>query len=155
LSDERKPLRLVVRATWGTSLPTEPPAEGQTQEIKRATGRPALRKIYGTRWGIESLYAEKKAFMEVENFRCSFVDRCEQEIAAAMIWMARASYLQAEAETGLADGRSVVRATSNLQRDLIQGRNIDQCMAEDIGFLRGLNQKTKPERHYPTLSKSV
>lgn len=116
--------------------------------------RTALLKIYGARWGIESLYGEMKAFMDVENFHSSFVDGCEQEIAAAMIWMALASYLQAEAETGLADGRSVVRAdclraASDLLGDLIQGRDINQCTAEDIAFLRRFSQKTKPDRHYP------
>ena len=53
----------------------------------------ALLTIYGARWGIESLYGETKAFREVEHFHSSFADGCEQEIAAAMIWMALASYL--------------------------------------------------------------
>ncbi len=53
--------------------------------------RQSLIKRYGARWGIESLFGEMKSFMQVEDFHSGVVQGCEQEIVAAMIWMALGS----------------------------------------------------------------
>jgi len=49
--------------------------------------------------GIETLFRELKSFMSVEPFHSHLVDGCEQEVAAALIWMALGSTIQAEAES--------------------------------------------------------
>ena len=115
--------------------------------------RKSLIKIYGARWGIETLFGEMKSFMQVEDFHSGFVDGCEQEIVAAMIWMALASFLQAEAERTLG-GRRVVRAdclrvASDLVSDLIRGRDIDKQLQHDIMALRQFAYTPQPDRHYP------
>lgn len=115
--------------------------------------RKTLIDIYAARWGIESLYGEMKAFMEVENFHSGFVDGCEQEVAAAMIWMALGSFMQAEAERTL-EGRRVVRAdclraASDLVSDVLRGHSIAAQMIEDIQSLRQYAYRPKPGRHYP------
>jgi hypothetical protein len=90
--------------------------------------------------------------MQVEDFHSGFVDGCEQEIAAAMIWMALGSYLQAESESTL-DGRRVVRAdclraASDLVGDLMHGRNIANQMEMDIQALRQFSYAPQPDRHH-------
>ena len=115
--------------------------------------RKALLKIYEARWGIETLFGEMKSFMQIENFHSGFVHGCEQEIVAAMIWMALASFIQTEAERTL-DGRRVVRAdclraASDLIFDLLRGRNIEIQMRRDIAMLRRFSYQPKPDRHYP------
>ena len=109
------------------------PRKGTTKErmvivttLAEADGftRQELVKIYGARWGIESLFAELKSFMNVEPFHSEFVSGCQQEIAASLIWMALASSMQAEAESTLTDGRRVVRsdclrAAADLLRTLL------------------------------------
>lgn len=64
--------------------------------------------IYAARWSIESLCKEPQSFMAVEPFHSTTVHGCEQEIAASLLWMALAAYLQGEAERTL-DGRKVYR----------------------------------------------
>ena len=115
--------------------------------------RKALIRIYGARWGIETLFGEMKSFMQVENFHSGFVDGCEQEIVAAMLWMALASFLQTEAERTL-DGRRVVRAdclraASDLVSDLVRGRCIETQLENDIIALRQCAYEPQPDRHYP------
>jgi hypothetical protein len=115
--------------------------------------RKSLIQLYAARWGIESLFGEMKSFMGIEDFHSGFVDGCEQEIVAAMIWMALASYIQAEAERPL-DGRRVVRtdclrAASDLIGDVLRGRSIDRQMEHDLRALRAFAYKPKPDRHYP------
>lgn len=133
-----KPERMVIL----TTLPEE---EG--------FDRKTVIDIYAARWGIESLYGEMKAFMEIENFHSGFVDGCEQEIAAAMIWMALGSYMQAEAERTLNGLRVVradcLRAASDLVVNLLHGRSIAAEMAEDIQSLRQYAYRPKPGRHFP------
>lgn len=114
--------------------------------------RKSLIQLYGARWGIETLFGEMKSFMQVEDFHSGFVDGCEQEIVAAMIWMALASFLQAEAERTL-DGRRVVRAdclrvASDLVADILRGRSIDHQLHHDIAALRQFSYKPQPDRHY-------
>ena len=109
--------------------------------------------IYAARWGIESLYGEMKAFMEVEHFHSGFVDGWEQEVAGAMIWMALGSFMQAEAERTL-DGLRVVRAdclraASDLVIDVMRGRSISTEMMEDNQPLRQHTYRPKLGRHYP------
>jgi len=121
--------------------------------------RPALISLYAARWGIESLFAEMKSFMEVESFHSGFVAGCEQEIAAAMIWMALGSLLQAEAERTLPNGRRVIRAdclraASDLVSMLLQGHAIDQQIHDDLEALRQFAYLPKPGRHYPRECKS-
>lgn len=115
--------------------------------------RASLIKLYGARWGIESLFGEMKSFMDVESFHSGFVDGCEQEIAAAMIWMALGSFLQAEAERTL-EGRRVVRAdclraASDLLTNALQGRDIRRQLEEDLQVLRQFSYLPKADRHYP------
>ena len=100
-----------------------------------------LIKIYGARWGIETLFRELKSFMNIEPFHSDFVSGCEQEIAASLIWMALASSLQAEAESTLTDGRRVLRAdclraAADLLGDLLAGRSIEDNWNRDISGLR-------------------
>ena len=120
--------------------------------------RKSVIKLYAARWGIETLFGEMKAFINVESFHSAFVDGCEQEIIAAMIWMALASFMQAEAERPLKDGRRVVRAdclraASDLVHDLMRGRSINEAMEMDIQSLRQFAYKPKPDRHYERVCK--
>lgn len=115
--------------------------------------RQSLIKLYGARWGIESLFGEMKSFMQAEDFHSGFVHGCEQEIAAAMIWMALGSFLQAEAERPLG-GRRVVRtdclrAASDLLADAMQGRDITKQIDADIAALRQFAYTPQTGRHYP------
>lgn len=115
--------------------------------------RDAVIKLYAARWGIESLFGEMKSFMDVESFHSGFVDGCEQEIVAAMIWMALGSFLQAEAERTL-DGKRVVRAdclraAADLVADLMQGRRIGHRYDGEIESLRRYAFTPKSDRHYP------
>jgi hypothetical protein len=115
--------------------------------------RKELIKIYGARWGIESLFAELKSFMNVEPFHTEFVSGVEQEIAASLIWMALASSMQAEAERTL-EGRRVVRtdclrAAADLMGDLLKGRSITESMERWISSLRQYSYAPIPGRHAP------
>ena len=114
--------------------------------------RKALIKLYAARWGIESLFKEMKSFMQTEDFHSKTVHGCEQELVAAMIWMALASFLQSEAERTL-DGRRVVRAdclraASDLLVVVLSGRPIDEHIDSDIAALRLFSYKPQPDRHY-------
>ena len=116
--------------------------------------RQELVKIYGARWGIETLFRELKSFMNVEPFHTTFVSGCEQEVAASFIWMALASSIQAEAESTLTDGRRVVRtdcfrAAADLLGDLLEGRSITDRMASAINGLRQFSYRPRPGRHAP------
>lgn len=120
--------------------------------------RQELIKIYGARWGIESLFGELKSFMNVEPFHSEFVSGCEQEIAASLIWMALASSIQAEAESTLTDGRRVMRtdclrAAADLLGDLLAGRSIADAWTRDIEGLRQFSYKPRPGRHAPRVCK--
>ena len=115
--------------------------------------RQELVKIYAARWGIESLFKELKSFIGIEPFHSTRVHGCEQEIAASLIWMALAAYLQAEAERTL-DGRRVyrsdcLRAASDLVMLLVRGHQIDDDMRRDIAALRDYSYKPRPGRSYP------
>lgn len=115
--------------------------------------RKALIKLYAARWGIESLFKEMKSFMLIEDFHSKTVHGCEQELVAAMIWMALASFLQREAERTL-DGRRVVRtdclrAASDLLVAILSGRPIQAKLDADIAGLRRYSYKPQPDRHYP------
>jgi len=115
--------------------------------------RPSLLKLYGARWGIETIFGEMKSFMQVENFHSGFVHSCEQEIAPAMVWMALGSFLQAEAERPL-KGRRVVRtdclrAASDLLEDAMQGHDINAQIDADIAALRQFAYTPQTERRYP------
>jgi len=110
-------------------------------------------KIYGARWGIESLFGELKSFMNIEPFHSESVTGVEQEVAASLIWMALASSMQAEAERTL-DGRRVVRTdclrgATILIGDLLEGRSITEGMERWISGLRQYSYKPKPGRHAP------
>lgn len=120
--------------------------------------RQELIKVYGARWGIESLFAELKSFMNVEPFHSEFVSGCEQEIAASLIWMALASSMQAEAESTLTDGKRVVRtdclrAAADLLGDLLAGRSIAEAWNRDIDGLRQFAYQPRPDRHEPRVCK--
>ncbi len=115
--------------------------------------RDDLVKIYAARWGIESIFKELKSFMGVEPFHSTRVDGCEQEIAASLLWMALAAYLQGEAERTL-DGRKVyrtdcLRAASDLVMLLLRGLPIDEDIRRDIDGLRAFSYKPRPDRHHP------
>ena len=115
--------------------------------------RNALIKLYAARWGIESLFKEMKSFMQTEDFHSKTVHGCEQELVAAMIWMALASFLQSEAERTL-DGRRVVRAdclraASDLLVAIFSGRPIHDQLAHDIAGLRMFSYAPQSDRHYP------
>jgi hypothetical protein len=115
--------------------------------------RKALIKLYAARWGIESLFKEMKSFMQTEDFHSKTVHGCEQELVAAMIWMALASFLQAEAERTL-DGRRVVRAdclraASDLLFALLSGKSILDQLVSDIAAIRQFAYAPQPDRHYP------
>jgi Transposase DDE domain len=120
---------------------------------KEGFDRKALIKLYGARWGIESLFKEMKSFMQVEDFHSKTVHGCEQELVAAMIWMALASFLQREAERTL-DGRRVVRAdclraASDLLIIILSGQSIHEEFEADIDALRRFSYKPQTNRHYP------
>jgi len=115
--------------------------------------RSELIKIYGARWGIESLFGELQSFMSVEPFHTEFVSGVEQEIAASLIWMALASRMQAEAERTL-EGRRVVRTdclrgAADLIGDLLKGRSITESMEDWISSLRKFSYAPRPDRHAP------
>lgn len=119
--------------------------------------RPEIIAIFGARWGIESLFAELKSFMNVEPFHSDFVSGCEQEIAASLIWMALASAMQAEAESTLG-GRRVVRAdclrhAADLIGELLKGRPIVEMTEQCIRILRQFAYTPRPNRHAPRESK--
>lgn len=110
-------------------------------------------KIYAARWGIESLFKELKSFMGIEPFHSTRVDGCEQEIAASLLWMAIAAYLQAEAERPL-QGRKVyrsdcLRAASDLIMLMLRGLPIEEDIRRDIDGLRAFSYKPRPGRHHP------
>ncbi|NJN37041.1 MAG: IS4 family transposase [Nitrospiraceae bacterium] len=116
-----------------------------------------LIKLYAARWGIESLFKEMKSFMQTEDFHSKSVHGCEQELVAAMIWMALASFLQSEAERTL-DGRRVVRAdclraSSDLLIAILEGRPIFDQIEFDVSSLRIFSYSPKPGRHYPRVCK--
>ena len=71
--------------------------------------RPTLLKMYQARWGVETLFRERKSFLDVEPFHGKTVQSCEQDIAASLIWMALATHLQAEAESRM-ENRRVLRS---------------------------------------------
>lgn len=115
--------------------------------------RAALIKIYGARWGIESLFGEMKSFMQVEDFHARTVQGCEQELVAAMVWMALGSFLQAEAERTL-EGRRVVRAdcfryATDALASILDGRPVWVRLEEDIAALRQFSYTPQPNRHHP------
>ncbi|MCG5052838.1 MAG: transposase [Myxococcales bacterium] len=110
-------------------------------------------KLYASRWGIESLFKEMKSFMQTEDFHSKSVQGCEQELISAMIWIALASFLQAEAERTL-DGRRVVRtdclrAAGNLLFAMLSGKSIIEQMDDDIAALRMFAYAPQQDRHYP------
>jgi Transposase DDE domain len=114
-------------------------------------------KIYGARWGIESLFGELKSFMNIEPFHTKLVSGVEQEIAASLIWMALASSMQAEAERTL-DGRRVVRVdclrgAADLIGDLLEGRSVTDAMERWISGLRQYSYAPRPDRHAPRVCK--
>ena len=124
-----------------------------TLSEKDGFDRKALLKLYAARWGIESLFKEMKSFMQTEDFHSKTVHGCEQELVAAMIWMALASFLQSEAERPL-DGRRVVRAdclraASDLLYAILSGQPISDQIDSDIASLRQFAYAPKPDRHYP------
>jgi len=115
--------------------------------------RKALIKLYAARWGIESLFKEMKSFMQTEDFHSRTVHGCEQELVAAMIWMALASFLQSESERTL-NGRRVVRAdclraATDLLAAILSGRPIQDQINHDIEALRMFSYAPRPDRHYP------
>ena len=80
-------------------------------------------------------------------------DSDQQELVAAMIWMALASFLQGEAERPL-DGRRVVRAdclraASDLIFAMLSGKSIFEKIDSDIAALRQFAYSPQPDRHYP------
>lgn len=110
-------------------------------------------KLYAARWGIESLFKELKSFIGIEPFHSTCVQGCEQEIAASLLWMALAAYLQGEAERTL-DGQKVyrsdcLRAASDLVMLVMRGQPIDEQVRNDIDGLRAFAYKPRPQRHYP------
>ena len=110
-------------------------------------------KIYGARWGIETLFKELKSFMYVEPFHSKRVDGCEQELAAAFVWMALGSSIQAEAEASFG-GRRVyrtdsLRSASDLLSDLLANRPIEERMQEYMAELKRYSYIPKPGRHAP------
>ncbi|MCG5054351.1 MAG: IS4 family transposase [Myxococcales bacterium] len=110
-------------------------------------------KLYASRWGIESLFKEMKSFMQTEDFHSKSVQGCEQELISAMIWIALASFLQAEAERTL-DGRRVVRAdclraAGDLLFAMLSGKSIHEQMDDDIAALRMFAYAPQQDRHYP------
>jgi len=109
--------------------------------------------IYAARWGIESLFKELKSFMAVEPFHSTTVHGCEQEIAASLLWMALAAYLQGEAERTL-EGRKVyrtdcLRAATDLVTLFLAGLPIEDAMRRDIAALRDYSYAPRSGRHYP------
>lgn len=115
--------------------------------------RKTLLKLYAARWGIESLFKELKSFMQTEDFHSKTVHGCEQELVAAMIWMALASFMQHEAERTL-DGKRVVRAdclraSSDLLFVVLSGRAFQEQIDADIEGLRQFAYKPQTNRHYP------
>jgi hypothetical protein len=109
--------------------------------------------IYAARWGIESIFKELKVFMGVEPFHSKTVSGCEQEVAASLIWMAFAAYLQGEAERTL-EGRRVYRSdclrhAHDLVMLILNDRPFDDEMRRAIRDLRDFSYKPRPDRHYP------
>jgi len=115
--------------------------------------REEIVKIYGARWGIETLFRELKSFMGVEPFHSHLVDGCEQEVAAALIWMALGSTIQAEAESTIGEKRvyrtDCLRAASDMLSDLLKGRDIKEDYARTLNALRQFSYNPRPGRHAP------
>jgi hypothetical protein len=114
--------------------------------------RDEIIRIYGARWGIETLFKELKSFMGIEPMHSENTASCEQEICASLIWMALGTLIQAEAESGLKDGRKVVRtdclrAASDILGYLLEGRSIDYLWNISIEALRQFSYAPKPGRH--------
>lgn len=166
VGDRKKPVTIRARLVERDRRPGRP-RKGTTAErmvivttLSDEDGftRQELIKIYGARWGIETLFAELKSFMQVEPFHSEFVSGCEQEIAASLIWMALASSMQAEAERTLTDGRRVMRtdclrAAADLLGDLLAGRSIADRWHSDIEGLRQFAYRPRPGRHAPRVCK--
>jgi hypothetical protein len=120
------------------------------KESNGFTGKEII-KIYGARWGIESLFGELKSFMDVERMHSKTTAGCEQELCASLMWMALATLLQVEAESTL-DGRRVVRtdclrAAADMIDDLLEGRSIEWKWNNYIGGLRQFSYAPRPGRH--------
>lgn len=117
--------------------------------------RKEIVSMYQARWGIELLFRELKSFFDIEPFHGKTVDSCEQEIAAALIWMALASYLQRLAESGLQDGRRVYRSdclryAADTVQGLLNGHDIENRVQRDIEALRRWSSyKPRPGRSAP------
>jgi hypothetical protein len=109
--------------------------------------------IYAARWGIESIFKELKVFMGVEPFHSTTVSGCEQEVAASLIWMAFAAFLQGEAERTLEDRKvyrsDCLRHAHDLVMLILNDRPFDDEMRRAIRDLRDFSYKPRPGRHYP------
>lgn len=123
-----------------------------TLKVEDGFTRDEIIKIYGARWGIETMFNELKSFMGLEPMHSENTEGCEQEICASLIWMALGTLIQAEAEAGLAEGRTVVRAdclrtASDIFGNLLAGRSIDYLWTISIEALRQFSYAPKPGRH--------
>jgi hypothetical protein len=123
-----------------------------TLKVEDGFSREEIIKIYGARWGIETMFKELKSFMGIEPMHSENTQGCEQELCASLIWMALGTLIQVEAESGLADGRTVVRtdclrAASDILGNLLEGRSIDYLWNISIEALRQFSYAPKPGRH--------
>ena len=91
--------------------------------------------------------------MSVEPFYSHLVDGREQEVAAALIWMALGSTIQAEAESTIGVKRvyrtDCLRAASDMLSDLLKGRDIKEDHARTLDALRQFSYNPRPGRHAP------
>ena len=71
--------------------------------------RPTLLKMYQARWGVETLFRERKSFLDVEPFHGKTVQSCEQDIAASLIWRALATHLRPKPNHAWRTSRAPVR----------------------------------------------
>jgi hypothetical protein len=125
-----------------------------TLSVEDGFDRAAIIKLYGARWGVETLLRELKSFIEVEPGHSDLVQGIEQEIAASLIWMALATLLQTQAEDGLPDGRRVVRTdclrlASEILMDYFMGRSIDNAVEVFTEALRKHATSYREQRHAP------
>jgi len=131
-----------------------------TLMAKDGFDRDALIKLYGARWGIESLFRDMKCEFSIERFHSESVNGIQQEIAAVLAWIAFASAIQLFAENNLPEGRRVLRtlcfveATKIMEAILAKTKDLSAIINQAIENVASYHYAPKPGRSFPRVCKS-
>lgn len=114
--------------------------------------RDEIVKIYGARWGIETIFRELKSFAGLDPLHAKSALGVEQEVAAALIWMTIASLLEATAMKDLPEGVKIIRAdcyryAGLLLGDFLTNRWSTTAFDELVAALRKYAYKPKLGRY--------